>query len=625
MWNKILIKNPRHFLLGIILCMNFFTVKAYDFSADCNGQILFFNIISDTVPYSVEVVPKYQNDINYDTFPKGNIVIPSTIMYNENSYKVIGVGYLAFYYCVDLLSINLPDSIEYIADYAFCGCKNLDYIQIPKRVAYIGIYVFGDCEKLQSVQIDSMNLFYKSYNGIVYDYSMDSVILCPSGFSGHVSIYDQTKVIKKYAFGFCQKITSVDFGYNIEIIEDYAFEECYVLSGTLLLPNTLKYIGYGAFSRCLNITDTLIIPDSVIIINDYAFFNCKNIKKIVIGNSVQIIPNYAFTGCMGLRTVIFGSSVKEIQELAFYSCIKLKSVTFSHSLEIIGMAAFSECLNLQGKLVFGEHVKVIESYAFSNCTTLVSVVMADSINYIGEMAFNNCSNLYYVSIGSCIKIINPQAFTLCANLKNVTIGAVSPPFVYDVVFDYNKPGLELYIPCGSKNYYQNDTNWNKFPIIKEGDMTHTIDIDVDNFYYGIATATSPNCVTLESVLNAIPNAGYVFEKWSDGDTNNPRKAIITSDTSFIAMFKYILTINESKFNNNLTLYPNPSSYQFTLDNGQELMKEVYLYDVMGRKVKHLPVHAPSTTIDVNDLPNGIYVVKINTASGVLVRKVQVVR
>ncbi|MDD4210723.1 MAG: T9SS type A sorting domain-containing protein [Bacteroidales bacterium] len=77
--------------------------------------------------------------------------------------------------------------------------------------------------------------------------------------------------------------------------------------------------------------------------------------------------------------------------------------------------------------------------------------------------------------------------------------------------------------------------------------------------------------------------------------------------------------------NKLNLYPNPSNYQFTLDNGQELMKEVYLYDVMGRKVQHLPVNAPSTTIDVSDLPNGIYVVKISTANGVLVRKVQVVK
>ena len=90
-------------------------------------------------------------------------------------------------------------------------------------------------------------------------------------------------------------------------------------------------------------------------------------------------------------------------------------------------------------------------------------------------------------------------------------------------------------------------------------------------------------------------------------------------------YKYDLTNIDALEKSEIKIYPNPALSELSIDNGQELMKEVYLYDVMGRKVKHLPVNAPSTTVDVSDLPNGIYVVKINTVSGVLVRKVQVVR
>ncbi|MDD3281712.1 MAG: T9SS type A sorting domain-containing protein, partial [Bacteroidales bacterium] len=174
-------------------------------------------------------------------------------------------------------------------------------------------------------------------------------------------------------------------------------------------------------------------------------------------------------------------------------------------------------------------------------------------------------------------------------------------------------------------YYQSDTNWNKFKDIQEGDMEYMVSMDVNNNEYGIATASAPDCIKYESTLKAIPNFGYTFEKWSDGNSDNPRTVVVTSDTSFTAMFVYGVSIEESNSDQELRLYPNPSNYKFTLDNGQSLMKEVYLYDVMGRNVQHLPVNAPSTTIDVSDLPNGIYVVKINTASGVLVRKVQVVR
>ena len=37
-------------------------------------------------------------------------------------------------------------------------------------------------------------------------------------------------------------------------------------------------------------------------------------------------------------------------------------------------------------------------------------------------------------------------------------------------------------------------------------------------------------------LKAIPNQGYYFTQWSDGDTNNPRQVVITQDTAFTAGF-----------------------------------------------------------------------------------------
>lgn len=37
-------------------------------------------------------------------------------------------------------------------------------------------------------------------------------------------------------------------------------------------------------------------------------------------------------------------------------------------------------------------------------------------------------------------------------------------------------------------------------------------------------------------LTAVPNRGYAFSHWSDGDSSNPRQVFITSDTSFVAYF-----------------------------------------------------------------------------------------
>ncbi|HOF17261.1 MAG TPA: T9SS type A sorting domain-containing protein, partial [Bacteroidales bacterium] len=90
-------------------------------------------------------------------------------------------------------------------------------------------------------------------------------------------------------------------------------------------------------------------------------------------------------------------------------------------------------------------------------------------------------------------------------------------------------------------------------------------------------------------------------------------------------YKYNSTNIHAVEKSEVKLYPNPALSELLLDNGQELIKEVALYDVMGKKIRYLTVNAFSTTVDVSDLPNGIYVVKINTASEVLVRKVQIMR
>jgi PKD repeat protein len=163
-------------------------------------------------------------------------------------------------------------------------------------------------------------------------------------------------------------------------------------------------------------------------------------------------------------------------------------------------------------------------------------------------------------------------------------------------------------------------------------VTFSFDIDVANtdtlwIFYGDGTdeittfvgAPMKHTYTIPGNYNPI----MCLKKWVyDSLSGNLVKCItcfMSTDTIKIHDPSDIRSIHHD---GKLHIYPNPSSDNFTLDNGQELMKEVSLYDVMGRKVKHLPVNAPSTTVDVSDLPNGIYVVKIITDEGIIIRKMQ---
>ncbi len=60
--------------------------------------------------------------------------------------SVTSIGWGAFENCTSLASVTIPDSVTNIGDYAFCECNSLKSIVIPKSVSSIGDYAFGYIE-----------------------------------------------------------------------------------------------------------------------------------------------------------------------------------------------------------------------------------------------------------------------------------------------------------------------------------------------------------------------------------------------------------------------------------------------------------------------------------------------
>ena len=108
----------------------------------------------------------------------------------------------------------------------------------------------------------------------------------------------------------------------------------------------------------------IIVPDSIKSIGYDAFFDCTNLTSINISDSVKSIGCDAFFGCGNLKSIIIPNSVKKIESCAFYDCRSLTSIIISNSVKSIKHGAFSRCKNLKTLAFKGKTINQVKSMNF---------------------------------------------------------------------------------------------------------------------------------------------------------------------------------------------------------------------------------------------------------------------
>ncbi len=76
----------------------------------------------------------------------------------------------------------------------------------------------------------------------------------------------------------------------------------------------------------------------------------------------------------------------------------------------------------------------------------------------------------------------------------------------------------------------------------------TITVNSNNDAWGTVTGTGTYADGATATLTATPNAGYEFEKWQDGNTENPRTITVSADETYTAYFKAVVPGVKVTFN-----------------------------------------------------------------------------
>ncbi len=214
------------FLVCTVLCANLLVSQTF------TSEGLNYEVIDDN---SVRLADNNE--------ASGEIVIPSAVIYDGNTYSVTAIGFAAFLGS-GLTSVTLPNSVTEIGDNAFYDCRDLASVSLGGGITYIG------------------------ENG----------------------------------FGACGALTSIVLPNNLTRMGASAFENCIGLT-SINIPDSIASIENSTFNGC-NALTSISIPDKVVSIGDYAFDDCSALTSVTIGKSVTSIGDGAFGHSNGLTTVV---------------------------------------------------------------------------------------------------------------------------------------------------------------------------------------------------------------------------------------------------------------------------------------------------------------------------------
>lgn len=140
-----------------------------------------------------------------------------------------------------------------------------------------------------------------------------------------------------------------------------------------------------------------------------------------------------------------------------------------------------------------------------------------------------------------------------------------------------------------------------------GDDTvwYTVTVLCNDSTMGSVTGSGRYVAGSVATIEAMPIGMYVFGWWNDYVVDNPRTFIVTSDTTFTAIFHVHGGIDDHGIPS-VAVYPNPTTDKLTV----EAEGRVTLSDISGREL--MAAEGP-VVFDIKALPAGVYLLRCGEA------------
>ncbi len=439
----------KHFLvliLALFMCMGTtWATYDYDFTAVApSGQTLCYDIISST-DHTVGVVsPNQPANYPWGNYVEGDLVIPSTVEYNGETYTVTALLNNHNYGALQgtgLTSVVIPETVTNIQGACFYMSGSLTTIillsptppsfnggwEVDIWATFYGIpsncVIYVPEGSLENYQVsDYWNSI--TIQEIDNQPHMIQAIPMPSEYGTITGAgeYDWGSTCTLTAtanegYTFYQwkengNVVSAENPYSFVAFFDRNLEAVFLESSTYPLVYSYNDDNHTATVtgrwEDVELTGELVIPETVMhngetytvtSIGEYAFYDCWGLTSVVLPNTLTSIYHGAFEYCGSLISLNLGTSVTSIGSYAFHGCSSLTSLDIPNTVTSIDEWAFYECWGLT-TVVFPNSLTSLGNWSFRACFGLTEIVIPSSVASIGANPFAECSSLAQITVES---------------------------------------------------------------------------------------------------------------------------------------------------------------------------------------------------------------------------------
>ena len=206
-----------------------------------------------------------------------------------------------------LETLELPDDVTTVKDYAFFNCGSLKKLIFSKNTAELKSYAFAGCDLLTEIE------FFK---------------------------YGKLAIIGTYAFSGCDELLKVVIPTSVKYVGTYAFNDCAKLKSAIFESGGGITSLTNCFTKCPELEEVKL-PNKLKHLND-SFEASNKLKKVV--NNVAYVDNWAVWVVEKTTVIQFMSGTKGIAvSIPYYFADQIKKIYIPKSVNNISKGAFKYC------------------------------------------------------------------------------------------------------------------------------------------------------------------------------------------------------------------------------------------------------------------------------------------